>query len=166
MTTTKINIYDVRGVALDLKFFLTEEQLQKIVETFSDYENDTDMWFETVEQILYNEYKDFQMTKGKQFIVQCTVACFGTLEKFYKEFAKGNRRVFLEDIEFEGEEEFDKDEQHNTGIIRETLTVENDIVSTLRNWINLNNLERECFGIYDINDYHCGEELATEEILN
>lgn len=93
------------------------------------------------------------MTTKKQtieFKIAITCSEFGNLAKFYKRFAKGNREIQVEQIEFEGHPD-----QHNTGILVDKFTfpVRADknyypvLQEAVENFLDKNNLHGESFNI-------------------
>jgi hypothetical protein len=94
--------------------------------------------------------------------IRITFSEFGKLSKVYKKFAKDNRKVIIEIIEYE-----DTEEQHNSGLLIDTIKCIDNSIGTLRKmvskYISDNSLHQECFGIYDKNDLN--KELYTENTL-
>lgn len=88
--------------------------------------------------------------KKQTYIISITIGCFGNLKNFYKTFAKGNREVILENIEYEGEPD-----QHNTGILKEKFTCtinkgqseHKALQSRVENFLDKSNLHGEFFSI-------------------
>jgi hypothetical protein len=88
--------------------------------------------------------------KKQTYIISITIGCFGNLKTFYKTFAKGNREVILENIEFKG-----SPDQHNTGILKEELVCSikegqsehKALQSKVENFLDKNNLHGEFFSI-------------------
>ena len=98
-----------------------------------------------------------------QLEIAITISEFGSLKKFYKTFAKGNREIIVENIEFEGHPD-----QHNSGVLREKfeLRVKNkkkiypELSAHVENFLDKNNLHGECFSIRDLDT---NKELFTED---
>jgi hypothetical protein len=84
------------------------------------------------------------------FLIAITCSEFGNLQKFYKTYAKGNREIIIEGIEYEG-----TDEQHNTGLIIDKFTFKvrkdnnyyPDLQKAVEDFLDKNNLHQECFSI-------------------
>jgi hypothetical protein len=92
-------------------------------------------------------------TKAKTKIeLKIAITCseFGTLEKFYKTYAKNNRIITVEGVEYEGEPD-----QHNYGLIEENFTIEvkdkkkiyPELQEYIENYLDKNSLHGECFSI-------------------
>ena len=79
----------------------------------------------------------------KTFKIAITISEFGNLAKLYKTFAKGNRLIEVENIEFEGSAD-----QHNTGIMTDTIVClpENLLVEATK-FVDKNFLRGESFNI-------------------
>ena len=90
--------------------------------------------------------KDYIIT----FLITITCSEFGNLQKFYKTYAKGNREIIIEGIEYEG-----TDEQHNTGLIIDKFTFKvkasnnyyPELQKSVENFLDKNSLHGECFSI-------------------
>lgn len=86
----------------------------------------------------------------KTFEIAITIAEFGNLAKFYKTFAKGNREIIVEGVEFEGHPD-----QHNTGILKEKFvctikkgqTDHEVLAAKVEDFLDKNNLHGEFFSI-------------------
>jgi len=90
----------------------------------------------------------------QNFKISITISEFGNLAKFYKTYAKGNREIVVENIEFEGE-----DEQHNTGSLIETITCKpSQLKYKVQNFVNDNHLNQECFSVKN----NKGKEVMQE----
>jgi hypothetical protein len=93
--------------------------------------------------------------KKQTYIIAITISCFGNLKNFYKTFAKGNREVILESIEFEGEPD-----QHNTGILKEKFVcTQSELKNRIRKYIDENSFRGESFSIKN----EKGKEVMTED---
>jgi len=79
----------------------------------------------------------------QNFKILITISEFGNLAKFYKTYAKGNREIIVENIEFEG-----TDEQHNTGLLEETITCKpSELKEKIQEFVNKNSFRQECFSV-------------------
>ena len=94
--------------------------------------------------------KKTTLTTLATFIISITISEFGNLAKFYKTYAKGNREIIVDGIEYEG-----TDEQHNTGLLIDKLvcTVEDKknfhsvLTAKVKEFLDKNSLHQECFAI-------------------
>jgi hypothetical protein len=83
--------------------------------------------------------------------IAITCAYFGNLATFYKAFAKGNREITVEGVEFVGQPD-----QHNYGLIEENFTIKvkdkknfyPELQEYVENYLDKNSLHGECFSIY------------------
>lgn len=91
----------------------------------------------------YAESKAEKLKRKKTFKIAITISEFGNLAKFYKTYAKNNRLIEINEIEFEGTED-----QHNAGIMTDTIvcTKENLLVEVTK-FVDKNFLRGECFNI-------------------
>lgn len=82
------------------------------------------------------------MKEVKQiYKITITISCFGNLEKFYKTFAKGNKEIVLENIEFKGQPD-----QHNTGFMKDTIICSaHNLKKEVKKFIDKNSLKGEFF---------------------
>lgn len=82
------------------------------------------------------------------FKIAITISEFGNLAKFYKTYAKGNREIIVEQIEFEG-----SNEQHNSGLMIDSIvcTRENLLVEVTK-FVDKNFLRGESFNITEEGD--------------
>jgi len=86
-----------------------------------------------------------------EFKIAITCAYFGNLATFYKAFAKGNREITVEGVEFVGQPD-----QHNYGLIEENFTIKvkdkknfySELQEYVENYLDKNSLHGECFSIY------------------
>lgn len=93
----------------------------------------------------------------QNFKISITISEFGNLAKFYKTYAKGNREIIVENIEFEG-----TDEQHNTGLLIETITCKpSKLKEQVKKFVNKNYLEQESFSVKN----EKGKEIMQEKDL-
>lgn len=75
--------------------------------------------------------------------IAITISEFGNLAKFYKTYAKKNRIITVENVEFEG-----TSEQHNTGILEDSIVCEkSELKEKVKEFIHKNSLYQECFSI-------------------
>lgn len=94
----------------------------------------------------------------KTFKIAITISEFGNLAKFYKTFSKGNREIIVEQIEFE-----DTDEQHNTGILTDSIVcTRKNLLVEVKKFIDKNFLWGECFSITEKGSK---KVIATEDDL-
>jgi len=85
-----------------------------------------------------------------QLSIAITCSEFGNLAKFYKTYAKGNREIIVEGVEFEGHPD-----QHNYGLIKErfVLNVKDkkniypELSAHIENYLDKNSLHGESFSI-------------------
>jgi hypothetical protein len=77
------------------------------------------------------------------FSIGITISGFGTLEEFYKQFAKGNRLISVDDVEFEGTAE-----QHNVGTMTDSIICnEENLKDKVREYITESDLDDEYFSV-------------------
>lgn len=89
-------------------------------------------------------------TKVVTFLIAISCSEFGNLAKFYKRFAKGNRIIEVESVEFEGDPD-----QHNTGILTDKFVFSKkpddnyypELQKAVENFLDKNSLHGECFSI-------------------
>jgi len=94
-----------------------------------------------------NDYAKGNADKTETFEIKITASEFGNLAKFYKRFAKGNRLIEIESIEFEG-----TPDQHNTAILTDNIVcTENELKEKVKQYISKNSLQGESFDVYRIN---------------
>jgi len=75
--------------------------------------------------------------------IAITIAEFGSLAKFYKTYAKGNREIVVENVEYEGHPD-----QHNTGIMKDTIICSaHKLKREVKKFIDKNSLQGEFFSI-------------------
>lgn len=58
MTATQTTTEDVKNIATYLKFVLTEQEVQEVTQKAN--EQDYDVWYAVIEDILYSEYSSRQ----------------------------------------------------------------------------------------------------------
>lgn len=81
--------------------------------------------------------------KKEVFTIGITISEFGNLAKFYKTFAKKNRIIIVENVEFEG-----TSEQHNTGIMQDKIVCKlSELKEKVKDYVYKNSLEQESFNI-------------------
>lgn len=78
----------------------------------------------------------------KKYTLTITASCFGSIETFYKMFAKDNRYLYIEDVEFEN-----TNEQHNSGYIIEDFETDNLELFMINYLKNNENLLIEYFSV-------------------
>ena len=78
----------------------------------------------------------------KKYTLTITASCFGNREIFYKNFAKNNRYVYVENVEFEN-----TNEQHNSGYIIEDFETDNLKLFMMNYFKNNENLSIEYFSV-------------------
>lgn len=92
----------------------------------------------------------------KVFRIHITISQFGTLAKFYKTYAKKNREIIVEQIDFR-----DTDEQHVSGLMMDEIVCKpSQLKDKVEDFIHKNSLEQECFSIYSGNSK---KEILTED---
>lgn len=83
------------------------------------------------------------MNNRETFLISITISEFGNLSKFYRRYCKGNREIFVEQIEFKG-----TDEQHNSGyMIDEIICTERELKDKVKSYIYSNCLIGESFDV-------------------
>ncbi len=79
----------------------------------------------------------------KTFVIAITISEFGTLAKFYKTYAKKNREIIVEQVEFKG-----TSEQHVTGIMMDEIVCKrSELKDKVMAFIDKNSLYQECFNV-------------------
>ncbi len=79
----------------------------------------------------------------KTFKIAITISEFGNLAKFYKTYAKGNREIIVEQIEFEG-----SPDQHNTGLMTDIIVCKREnLIAEVKKFIAKTFLWGESFNI-------------------
>jgi hypothetical protein len=99
----------------------------------------------------------------KKYTIAITISVLGNLAKFYKTYAKDNREIILENIEFKG-----KPDQHNTGILKQEIvctikkgqTEYQALQAEVEDFLDKNELHGEFFSIYKVGRK---KELFTED---
>ena len=94
----------------------------------------------------------------KTYKLAMTFGSFGTKNQVTKEFKKPGRELIFENSESVGE----KGNEHHTGTFYENITCD-DISSFMKKYIDENNFDGECFGVYELDGK---KELFTEENFN
>jgi hypothetical protein len=91
-------------------------------------------------------------TKTKiELKIAITCSQFGNLAKFYRTYAKGNREITVEGVEYAGQPD-----QHNYGLIEENFTIEAkdkkniypELQKYVENFLDKSGLHGEAFSIF------------------
>jgi len=81
--------------------------------------------------------------KKLEYIISITISGFGNLAKFYKTYSKGNRVIEVENVEHENTKD-----QHNTGIMIESIICSKEKLHTkVTKFVDKNYLRGECFSV-------------------
>lgn len=94
----------------------------------------------------------------KTYKLAMTFGDFGTEKQVLKRYKKPGRVLEIDNSEFVGI----KGNEHHTGVFHENITCD-DINSFMKKYIDENNCEKECFGVYELESK---KEIFTEEYLN
>ena len=101
------------------------------------------------------------MKNKYKLIITCSG--FGTEEEVKKQYSKeGVVRIF----DFDTSEFMETEDEHHSGTFIEILEIEpTDLKFFMKKYLSENDMEQECFGIYNFDDNKYVEEVLTEDNL-